>query len=186
MPSRSWSPGCRNDGRRRRSASAHLRYRWRRDALAELFAAVPGLRLQEATAQREFKLSYYVTAPGAVSLETLRCRMDERCLLARLVLSKQETLDVLPVRASKGHAIRYLAYKWGLPLGDLIVAGDSGNDLEMLSGDTRAIVVGNHSPELDVLRGAEDVYFAAGHHAAGVLEGLEQYFSAPGSSSLET
>ncbi|MBN2205075.1 MAG: HAD-IIB family hydrolase [Thermoleophilia bacterium] len=157
--------------------SNHLRHRWRRDALAETFAEIPGLHLQEARNQREFKLSYYVTADEPPSPEGLRRRMDERRLRARLVLSKQETLDVLPVRASKGHAIRYLAYKWGLPLGDLIVAGDSGNDLEMLSGDTLAIVVGNHSPELEALRGSESVYFADGRYAAGVLEGLRHYVS---------
>jgi len=155
----------------------HLRYRWRRDPLAEALSEVPGLHPQEDENQGEFKLSYYITKEEPLSLEDLRHRLDDRRLRARLVLSKQETLDVLPVRASKGHAIRYLAYKWGLPLGDFIVAGDSGNDLEMLDGDTLGIVVGNHSPELEVLRGLAHVYFAHDAHAAGVLEGLQHYLS---------
>jgi len=56
-----------------------------------------------------------------------------------------------------------------------MVAGDSGNDIEMLIGDTRAIVVGNYSPELASLREQEQIYFAEGHYAAGIIEGLNHY-----------
>ena len=55
------------------------------------------------------------------------------------------------------------------------MAGDSGNDSEMLVGDTLAVVVGNHSAELESLRGLEQVYFAQAHYAAGILEGLDHY-----------
>ena len=82
---------------------------------------------------------------------------------------------MLPVRASKGQAIRYLAYKWGLPLRAFLVAGDSGNDLEMLVGDTQAVVVSNHSPELEKLRGLEQIYFAETPSASGILEGMAHY-----------
>jgi len=82
---------------------------------------------------------------------------------------------VLPVRASKGQAIRYLAYKWGLPLRAFLGAGDSGNDLEMLVGDTQAVVVSNHSAELENLRGMEQVYFAGTPCASGILEGMTHY-----------
>jgi sucrose-phosphate synthase len=57
----------------------------------------------------------------------------------------------------------------------MLVAGDSGNDTEMLRGDTLGVVVGNYSPELRHLRGEPQIYFASGHYARGVLEGLEHY-----------
>jgi len=153
----------------------HIGYLWRRDAIAETLDGVPGLRTQEADNQREFKLSYYVSIEDMPPLKEVQRLLHERRLRGRLVLSKGETLDVLPIRASKGHAVRYLAYKWGIPLGDFLVAGDSGNDLEMLTGDTRAVVVGNHSPELDSLRNQDNVYFAEGRCARGILEGLGHY-----------
>ncbi|HCA26770.1 MAG TPA: HAD family hydrolase, partial [Betaproteobacteria bacterium] len=84
-------------------------------------------------------------------------------------------LDVLPVRASKGHAIRYLSYKWSLSLSQFLVAGDSGNDTEMLLGDTLGVVVSNHSPELETLRGREKIYFAQRSHARGILDGIFHY-----------
>ena len=79
------------------------------------------------------------------------------------------------MRASKGHAIRYLAYKWGLPLNNFLVSGDSGNDDEMMRGDTLGVVVGNHSPELEPLRGLEQIHFAQGSYAWGILEGIRHY-----------
>ena len=79
------------------------------------------------------------------------------------------------MRASTGLAIRYLAMKWGIDAEHLLVAGDSGNDEEMLSGNTLGVVVGNYSPELERLRGSERIYFAEREYAWGVLEGMEHY-----------
>ena len=154
----------------------HIRHLWRRDALVEAFADVPGLTLQEAPEnQREFKVSYNADPAKMPPVKELYQRLHDLKLHANLIYSHQAFLDVMPVRVSKGHAIRYLAYKWGLPLRSFLVAGDSGNDAEMLMGDTSAVVVGNHSPELERLRGLEQVYFAQGSHARGILEGLEHY-----------
>ena len=65
--------------------------------------------------------------------------------------------------------------KWGLPLDRILVVGDSGNDEEMLIGDTLGVVVGNHSPELDKLKGKPRIYFARGEFSQGILEGLDHY-----------
>ena len=157
------------------SWSNHIRHLWRRDALAEVLARVPGLELQAPENQREFKLSYNVNPAQMPSIRQLYRHLHEHKLRASLIFSHQEFLDVLPVRASKGHAIRFLAYKWGLPLKNFLAAGDSGNDEEMLVGDTLGVVVGNHSAELEHLRGLEQVYFARGCHASGILEGLQHY-----------
>jgi sucrose-phosphate synthase len=57
----------------------------------------------------------------------------------------------------------------------IAVAGDSGNDEEMLRGPFRAIIVGNHAPELAHLKGRRGVYTAEAAYAAGVLEGLRHW-----------
>lgn len=153
----------------------HISHNWRRDDLARLMATLPGMRLQPEENQREFKLSYYVIPDKMPPLRKLYQLLREHRLQANLVYSHQAYLDVLPERASKGRAIRYLSYKWGVPLQNFLVAGDSGNDEEMLVGDTLGIVVGNHSPELEPLRGLEQIYFAEHVCARGVLEGIEHY-----------
>lgn len=153
----------------------HIRHLWRRDALADVLVGVPGLTLQPDDQQSDFKLSFLVDPQTAPSLRDLQRRVREAGLHANLIHSHAIYLDVLPMRASKGQAVRYLAYKWGLPLRAFLVAGDSGNDLEMLVGDTQAVVVANHSDELEKLRGLEQVYFAGTPCAAGVLEGMAHY-----------
>lgn len=173
-----YGPALRPDSGWRR----HIQYRWRRDALAALFAGEPGLRPQSDDQQSEFKLSYLVDPDAPPDLRALRGRLRAAGLHANLIHSHGIYLDVLPVRASKGQAIRYLAYKWSLPLSAFLVAGDSGNDLEMLVGDTQAVVVSNHSPELERLRGMEQVYFAGAPCAAGILEGMAHYGLAAGPS----
>lgn len=155
--------------------AAHIRYMWRKDALAEVLSQFKGLSLQAPENQREFKLSYIATPDKMPALSDIQDALRQASLHAQLIYSHDEFLDVLPVRASKGHAVRYLAYKWDLPLNQFIVAGDSGNDIEMLVGDTRAIVVGNHSAELEHLKNTESIYFAKAHYAAGILEGLAHY-----------
>jgi len=92
-----------------------------------------------------------------------------------VTLDHETDLDITPVRASPGLAIRFIAHKWNLVPRRILVAGDSGNDAAMLSGETLGVVVGNHSPELDDLAGHPRIHFAQGHHAWGVLEGIRHY-----------
>jgi len=153
----------------------HIRHLWRRDALVEALRDLPGLRLQARENQRAFKLSYRVDADRMPALPEIRSLLRARDLHANLVYSQDTYLDLLPVRASKGSAVRHLAYRWGLPLRSFLVAGDSGNDAEMLRGDTLGVVVGNHSEELEALRDDEQVYFSDRPAALGVLEGIQRY-----------
>ncbi len=153
----------------------HIRHQWRREDLASAMKAIPGIALQKAENQREFKISYIVDPALIPPVDVIYQHLQALNLQAQVIYSHNEFLDILPMRASKGHAIRYLAYKWDFPLKQFLVAGDSGNDSEMLIGDTLAVVVGNHSSELEHLRGLEQVYFAEKKYAAGILEGLEHY-----------
>lgn len=153
----------------------HIRHLWRRDDIVKAMSGLPGVRMQTRDNQRAFKVSYNVDPARMPPLDEIRTRLRSSGLHARLIYSHGAYLDVLPVRASKGQAIRYLAYKFGLPLRAFLVAGDSGNDEEMLIGDTLGVVVGNHSPELEHLKGLEQIYFAQGPSARGILEGVQRY-----------
>ncbi len=153
----------------------HLAYRWEPDKLRAAMEDLPGIRSQAEDEQRPFKLSYFIDPEKAPAIHEISRRLRQSRLHANVVFSHGMYLDLLPVRASKGGAIRYLAVKWGIPVEHILVVGDSGNDEEMLSGNTLGVVVGNHSAELEKLRGHERVYFAQGHYAWGILEGIEHY-----------
>jgi sucrose-phosphate synthase len=153
----------------------HIRRGWRREDLAAALRDIPGLALQGRRAQGPFKLSYHVRPGRMPGLGTLQEVIHRAGLQANLVYSQGRHLDILPRGASKGQAVRYLAFKWGIALDHVLTAGDSGNDRDMLLGDMLGIVVANHSPELAPLRGRARVYFAASPFAGGVLEGIRHY-----------
>ncbi len=153
----------------------HIDYRWRPEGLRKAMAELPGLRLQPREEQRRHKLSYFVDPDEAPSLREIKRHLRRHDLHANLIYSHGAYLDLLPLRASKGLAMRYMGGKWGLPPERFLVAGDSGNDGEMLCGNTMGVVVGNYSSELERLRGRPHIYFAEGHCAWGVLEGIEHY-----------
>ena len=153
---------------------AHLSNHWNRNKIRQLLEPLNFLEYQEEDTQRPFKVSYNMDpAKDRLTqihnlLQTNRCRYT-------MVYSHEQFLDILPHRASKGKAIRYLSYKWNIPLSNILVSGDSGNDAEMLRGDLNGIVVGNYSRELERFRGQRKVYFADAECAGGILEGINHY-----------
>lgn len=152
----------------------HLAHRWRPEPIREALADLAGLVPQEPGRSRPFKISYYLDDDGELLVEIHR-RLQQKNLKYHLVYSHGRFLDILPYRASKGKAIRYLSYKWGVPLNRIMAAGDSGNDESMLRGDICGLVVGNYSPELERLKGLNRIHFSLKSCAAGIMDGLRRY-----------
>ena len=150
-------------------------YRWDTLSLRECLADVPGIRLQPARDQREFKLSYFVERFVWPGTRAIRKRIKEYGLAASVIFSHHEFLDLLPVRASKGRAIQYLARRWGFEMDEVLVAGDSGNDADMLRSGALGVVVKNHSSELRYLRGRDRICFTEWPYAHGILEGIDRH-----------
>ena len=157
---------------------SHIDYQWKRDELEKELRKFPGILLQEPAAQWEYKLSYYVDENfDEDDLANLYKFLDDRKLRAKILLTENKYLDLLPFRAGKGNAVRYLSYKWKVPLEQFITAGNSGNDKDMLTGKTKGIVVANYSPELEELKDNKFIYFTKQPLSKGVLEGIHFYLS---------
>jgi sucrose-phosphate synthase len=157
------------------SWNRHINFRWNREAIVDAMKQYDGIRLLGKMHQSKFRISYSwdkKTGPGKKQVMKYLRQHD---LHANVIFTHDKFLDLIPIRASKGQAIRYVAIKWGLPLERFFVAGDSTNDEEMLKGDTLAVVVANHDDALDKLKNNERIYFASTTNAWGVLEGLEYY-----------
>ena len=155
---------------------SHISFRWNRDRLEGLLEKFPKIRLQEAAAQWNFKLSYYVDEDfNGDDLANLYKFLDDHRMKVNVLLTDNTFLDLLPYRASKGNALKYLSYKWKAPLERFITAGNGGNDIDMLKGKPKGIVVANYSPELESLRRSKGVYFSKNQLAEGVLEGIKHY-----------
>lgn len=153
----------------------HISYNWQPQAIREAMKNIPGVELQPAEAQGKFKISYFVDPSISPSYREIIRHLRRQQLPVKGIYSHNMYLDLLPIRASKGDALRYIALKWGLPVKRFLVAGASGNDETMLAGNTLAVVVGNYSKEIQKLRGYAQIYFAQGHYAWGILEALDHY-----------
>ncbi|MDO8844265.1 MAG: HAD-IIB family hydrolase [Methylicorpusculum sp.] len=162
-----------------------------------LFSHLPELSLQESAKQNRFKLSYYVQP--AVVLEPLLIEMRKQLAVhsirAELIFSIDEAahvglLDVLPAGATKFHAVDFLMKQLGFGLENSVFAGDSGNDLPVLTSPIRSVLVANASDEVREqaqLQAREQstgsaLYLAKGgfmgmngNYSAGILEGCVHY-----------
>lgn len=155
------------------------------------------LRLQEPDRQTPYKLSYYAEATENPEplLRQVRERLGRSKAHCNIVWSVNETtstglLDILPVSASKLHALEFLQRQLKIPLERTVFAGDSGNDIEVLESEVPAVLVANaqesvraaavdraaalgNSGRLYLARG--DLPDLNGNYAAGILEGVAHY-----------
>lgn len=152
----------------------HISKNWKPDLMGQRLEEIPFITAQEEENQSPYKLSYYME-PGKDRLPKIHHVLTKNRFVYTLIYSHEKYLDILPYRASKGKAIRYLSYKWEIPLKQFLVCGDSGNDEEMMKGDPCAVVVANYSPELSHLKSARKIYFATAPYAGGIIEGLNRY-----------
>ena len=157
-----------------RGWEAHISHKWTGDIIKKELESFDFLEYQEEPAQRNYKISYNMDYDKQ-NFKKIHSRLTEKKIRYSLIYSHNEFLDILPYRASKGKAIRYISYKWSIPLENFIVAGDSGNDEDMLRGEPKAIVVGNYSPELEKLKGLRHIFFSSRPCSAGISEGIENY-----------
>jgi sucrose-phosphate synthase len=160
---------------RDRSWERQIHHRWDRARVVEALRNVEGLRPDEEEVQTSHRLRYVREADRGPSLAAIRKHLRTSGLRVTAILDHGRHVDVIPIRASPGLAIRFLSFKWDLPPDHLLVCGDSGNDADMLAGETLGVVVGNHTQELDFLRGRERVHYARRSHAWGILEGIDWY-----------
>ncbi len=153
----------------------HIDYRWEPRELRAAMRELPGLRPQPKVEQHPFKISYFLNEKRAPSTREIVRFLRQHDLHANVIQSHGMFLDLLPVRVSKGLALRHVAVRWGLNPERFLVVGGSGNDEGMLRGNTLGVVIGNHSTELDRLQGEPRIYFTPGRHARGALEGIDHY-----------
>jgi mannosylfructose-6-phosphate phosphatase len=100
----------------------------------------------------------------------------------KLIHTAGVNLDIVPQAAGKAPGALHVARELGIRRSRIVVAGDSGNDIDMFETIEKGIAVGNADPELVAgVRGArrKGVYFASRPHAGGILQGLVHFGAMP-------
>ncbi|PIT98392.1 MAG: haloacid dehalogenase [Candidatus Andersenbacteria bacterium CG10_big_fil_rev_8_21_14_0_10_54_11] len=164
-----------------------------------LFADLSGLKLQDdrPDKQGDFKVSYYTAAiidHKALVAELTR-RGEAAGIAASYIWSVDEErevglLDILPRSATKLHAVQFLGQRLQMPEERSVFAGDSGNDLPVVTSGMQSVLVANTRAEVQEearamlsAKGLSDRLYVAkgnwhtlnGNYAAGVLEGLAHF-----------
>jgi sucrose-phosphate synthase len=155
--------------------SRHINYLWNPQAVRDILKEFPGLEMQPKRYQSAFKISYYID-PKVADVQEIKQTLLRNEQAVNIVFSFGQFLDVLPIRASKGLALRWCADQLGFSLQNTLVAGVTGDDADMLRGNTLGTVVDNrHFSELSGLANVENIYFSKNENAAGILEALDHY-----------
>jgi HAD superfamily hydrolase (TIGR01484 family) len=132
-----------------------------------VLAGFEGLTLQDATGP--FRKSYlYTHEPSAQKGKEIVESLGFDGLL-----SDQRYFDVLPKGVNKGSTLLTVIRRLGIAPETVLVAGDTLNDLSMLTLGLPSVAVGNAERALIAeLPEAPEVYRAEQHGAAGIMEAL--------------
>ena len=167
------------------------------EQLAEFFEDMDDMRLQETEKQSPYKLSFYTdqNVDQQRLIKHIRIVLDEKGVHANIIWSVDEIstnslLDIVPARANKLLAIQFLMQQEQFSGERTVFAGDSGNDLDVLTSGLQAILVKNANENvrkeaidsLSVKHITNRLYLPKGNfcgmngnYAAGVLEGLVHF-----------
>ena len=168
-----------------------------RDKLSEFFGDMEEIRLQEPEKQNQYKLSFYTAQNVDYQqlIKKIRAVLAKKGVRASIIWSVDEIsanglLDIIPARANKLHAIQFLMQQERFSADRTIFAGDSGNDLDVLTSGLQAILVKNAMDEvrkeaIETLSGKHmtnrlylpkgNFYGMNGNYAAGLIEGLVHF-----------
>lgn len=164
---------ARPDYQRDDAWAEHINYKWDRLDVARALKSIPSLF--ESSRQFQFKQSYHLFRGAKMVIPQIHKTLDDIGIEHVICYSSSADLDVIPARAGKGKAVDYVRKKLGIDKKHVLAAGDSGNDMELLSMGFMSVVVANHQSELKVDKLPPDVYWAKLNYGAGVLEGMEHY-----------
>lgn len=154
----------------------HIDHLWSRDGVRETLDEIPGLKRQPGSEQHRFKVSYYIDPAIAPDIQQIKQLLMQHEQAVNVVFSFGQYLDITPVRVSKGFALRWAAEQLDIPLENILAAGGSGADEDMMRGNTQAVVVANrYHEELSELAETDRIYFAEQSYAAGIVEAMDHY-----------
>ncbi len=154
----------------------HIEKQWTPQQVRRVLADVPGISLRSSDQQSDFKISYLYDAEVAPSIDDISARLFQEDQAVNIIFSHGQFLNIVPIRASKGLALRHVVAKFNIPLERVLAIGGSGADEDMMRGNTLAAIVGNRShEELSQLTEGASIHFTDKPYAAGILEAIEFY-----------
>ncbi|HEX5564860.1 MAG TPA: HAD-IIB family hydrolase [Sporosarcina sp.] len=152
---------------------ARMQADWQPGMVAEIAASIPSLKKQKLPDDR--RVSFTVSDDiGAVN--EFKKALEDRAIAHSFVFSSNRDIDILPSGAGKGNALEYALGRYAMEDVKLLIAGDSGNDRDMLSLGHPSVIVGNAQPELRELEPCENLFWANANCAGGIYEAWLHFY----------
>lgn len=119
--------------------------------------------------------------------EAIRSACDDNRLECKIIISGSggwKFIDCVSTGAGKLESLEHIRKQLGFEVCETVACGDSGNDILMMSGESRAVVVGNAEPELREWANtfksenqleSSRIFLAGEFEALGILEGLKNF-----------
>jgi len=170
--------------------------------LSKFLEDIEEIRLQEPEKQNQYKVSFYTNQNANTQrlIKNIHAVLAEKGVRANIIWSVDEIssnglLDIIPARANKLHAIQFLMQQEHFPEDRTVFAGDSGNDLDVLTSGLQAILVKNATEDIrkeaikklseknlkNRLYLPQGKFFGLnGNYTAGVMEGLVHFIPETG------
>ena len=131
------------------------------------------LECQSPENQGIYKISYLLKEPSDAILPLVRKRLRQFGLAASPHLKCHWYLDVVPLRASRAEAIRFLTLRWGLSLDKVLVVASQQGDSELIRGLNTSVIPFEHDASLDRFRSHQSVFFSDSKEY--VIDGLKHF-----------
>jgi len=141
---------------------------WNSRKILDLLKGISEIAPQEDI--QEYKVSFYIEqGREEVAKEKAKKILIENKMKANIIISHGVYLDVLPANCDKGKAALFLIKKKNIKRQDVIVAGDSENDLDLFFTFEKGIVVANALEKLKKELKNKNFYFARNSFAKGLM-----------------
>ncbi len=145
---------------------------WHPDDILKIADHISGLTRQNLPNTR--RVSFH--SEGAVPAEELEKQLLHHDIPHTFIFSSNRDVDILPPGSGKGEALKFLIGKFTGEEASILVAGDSGNDLDMLLAGYPAVIVSNARAELAEIVETEKLFRAKTPYANGILEAWHHFY----------
>lgn len=156
-----------------RDWEARMLEHWKPEEIDAIASTVPGLTKQPLLLEN--RCSYYVEEKQPV--DEFQKKLESSGIPYKMIFSGGRDVDIVPMPSGKGQALQYLLAKYKIRDAKLLVAGDSGNDLEMLTLGFPSVIVGNAHPELLETEEHPLIFRATKGYASGIQEAWTHFHS---------
>jgi len=149
---------------------------WDPELVRHALADFPGLVLQPERFLSPTKISYYLDNATTADIDEIHQRLRNAQVQADIIYSSNRDLDVVPQGVNKGAAASFFADLWAFDPEQVVVVGDSANDLSMFQQGFRGIVIANAHPEVQAQNG-RGTFHTPYARADGVLDGVAYWLN---------